>query len=527
MADFSSLSDAELQRIYGGTPSPASADLAGKSDEELLKLYHAPTPVRTWGDTAADAGRFAMTAGVRGLGGALDAISDPLAPLRRLVSPGLERLEQSGRSHPGQALGDAAFDWTGVPEYKPTTPLGRVGLSAAEGGVGGGPFGAGIAALSALGGALGQGTQEATGSERLATLAQLSPGLVAGGAAMRQPAVKPPGTTALRDAGSAGYDALRATGSEYDTKALSDLAVGIQNDITRKGAGSDTAPTTHSILDKVANPQPLTGAGNPSRLTTINDIMAIRENLGGVEGTAKDQFAAGFAKRAIDDFLGSTDPRNVTAGGIGGKDGPALTAAEISQMYRDANANYSAAQRSNLLTGELSKADTGIIERANNQADTSGNFDNAIRQRARALIQSNDAVGGFTPDEISALRDVNKGGFVQNRLADISRVTGGGRSMGSGLAGILSAMASAPYVGGLKSAAIGASLPVAGALARALENSMSRRAINRVDEGVRSRSPLYEEMLAAPQPSRAGDALRGLLPILLAPQPRSKYLQDY
>lgn len=167
-------------------PAPAPAAAAG-FDQYPIVAQASPAPAaqppRSWGDTAADAGRFAMTAAARGLGGLADALTDPLAPVRRLVSPDLERIEQSARPHPGQAAGDAMFSAAGVPEYKPETALGRVGLSAATGAVAGGPFGVGGALLGGAGAALGQGTQEATGNERLATAASLLPGAAVGGAA--------------------------------------------------------------------------------------------------------------------------------------------------------------------------------------------------------------------------------------------------------------------------------------------------------------------------------------------------------
>lgn len=542
---------------------PADAEIAPVAAKPPLADLPADAQLdRGWGDTAADAGRFLMTAGVRGVGGAIDALTDPLAPLRRLISPDLERLEQSGRPHPGEAAGDAAFAATGVPEYKPTSPLGRIGLATAEGGVAGGPMGVGAAALAALSGAMGQGTQEATGNERLATAAGLAPGLAAGGiAAIRGRAPEVPSATALRDAGAAGYDAVRASGLEINPTAVSDLAVRLQNDLTRQGFGSAVAPTTHSILDTIANPPALPAGA--TRVATINDIMALRQNLGNVSGSRQDATAGGQARRAVDDFLSSVDPADITApkstaqiipnpgGGfdihtngpwgvlyatdmaqaqsMAAKYGGGADPAAIAKTYGNANANYAAAQRSNALTGELSRADTGVIERAENQAAAGGsgqNLDNAIRQRTRSIIQDPSAVAGFSTPEIEALRNVVNGGWVQNRLRDYSNITGGGRGLGAAFAGLMSGFGSAPYVGGLKGTLIGASIPLSGSIAKTLENSMSRRQLNRADELVRSRSPLAEELASLPQPSRAGAAFSGLLPSLLAPPPR-RGLLDY
>jgi hypothetical protein len=148
-------------------------------------------------------GRAALTAGVRGLGGLVAGLTDPLAPLRTLLSPDLARLEDAERRAatvppPGEIarrVGNKVFEAT-IPEYEPTTPLGRVGMAAAQGAVGGGALGLGgallrtgaalaplaagtalNASLGGLSGTTGQIASEATGgSERAAILGSLVPG---------------------------------------------------------------------------------------------------------------------------------------------------------------------------------------------------------------------------------------------------------------------------------------------------------------------------------------------------------------
>jgi hypothetical protein len=140
-----------------------------------------------------------MTAGVRGLGNLVSGLSDPLAPVRALVLPKLAEAERSEQRQanvpsPGEIAyraGSGVFNATGVPEYYPSTPLGRVGMAAAQGAIGGGALGLsggllrgaatalptiGNAALGAVSGGTGQGVGEATGSERLGILASLVPG---------------------------------------------------------------------------------------------------------------------------------------------------------------------------------------------------------------------------------------------------------------------------------------------------------------------------------------------------------------
>lgn len=165
-------------------------------------------PGMSWGDW----GRAAMTTGVRGVGGLIEGLTEPLAPLRTLVSPELARLEKGEQRNaavppPGEIarrLGDKVFEAT-IPEYVPTTPLGRVGMAAAQGAIGGGALGAGgallrtgaalaplaagtalNAGLGAASGTTGQVAAEAfPGSERAGVLGSLIPGGAMAAAGLR------------------------------------------------------------------------------------------------------------------------------------------------------------------------------------------------------------------------------------------------------------------------------------------------------------------------------------------------------
>jgi hypothetical protein len=120
--------------------------------EEIAKSFGS-APVATTsaaapagGDSTFNQGlRAAATMGVRGLGGAVDFIVDPLAPLRMMLNPAVEKMEPRPW-HPGAALADKFFELTGIRETQPESTLGRIGLAAGTGAVGGGPFGLSAAA---------------------------------------------------------------------------------------------------------------------------------------------------------------------------------------------------------------------------------------------------------------------------------------------------------------------------------------------------------------------------------------------
>lgn len=328
-----------------------------------------------------------------------------------------------------------------------------------------------------------------------------------------------PSAKELKAEGSAGYDALRKTGLEIDPAAVSQMATGLQNDLTRRGFGATVAPATHSIISDIANPGTL--APGQNRVATIDDILGIRQNLGNVSGTSQEATAGNIAKHAVDDFLSELDPKAV----VGGTTSPQ----DAAKALAEANANYAAAQRSNTLTGALDRGNTGIESQATARAHAANsglNLDNAIRQRVASLLQKEDNLAGFSNLEVAALNNVVEGGGVQNAARRLGNLMGGGQGMHGGAMGTLGAIIGAHAGGGMEGAGAGAAIPIlAGAGAKGLENYLSRRSLNNVDEMVRARSPLADAlagMSGPPAMNRNSAVLRSVLPGLLSPQPASR-----
>jgi hypothetical protein len=167
----------------GGALTPPSTEgLPAGFKLDPLPIPQLPAaPDMNWGDL----GRALATMGVRGTTGLIDAVADPLAPIRRLISPSMERIEQQGSVHPGQMLGNAIMSATGLQDFEPTSPMGRVGMAAGTGAAGGRVFGPVGMVVGGVGGGLGQVAKEATSgwspdnSERAETAAGLVPGLLA------------------------------------------------------------------------------------------------------------------------------------------------------------------------------------------------------------------------------------------------------------------------------------------------------------------------------------------------------------
>jgi hypothetical protein len=174
----------------------------------------------------------------------------------------------------------------------------------------------------------------------------------------------------------------------------------------------------------------------------------------------------------------------------------------LAATQREARANYATSFRANDISGELDRANTGIRERAGirTAATHSGqNLDNALRQRVASFLEKPDNVAGYSQAEIAALNDfVNPGLGARNAARYSSNLLGGGGGLGSGFVGsaatgLGSYMTGNPAFG----MAIGLGAPALGYGLKQGQNALASRALNQVEEMIRMRSPLGEQMQAA------------------------------
>lgn len=207
---------------------------------------------------AGGIGKFATTAAVRGLGGLANFAADPIYAPLYVASPSTAQAEHSiggAWREPGTQIGNALFNYTGIPEYKPESAGGRIGLTAAEGAVAGAPFGVAGALIGGLGGLTGQSTKELTGSDRAAMAAALLPAFgakptykTASSFFPEQAAASTLRNLAGRDepAGGLSIDALRQALEQSDT---------IRQGLTPKPLSiSDVAgPTVQGRAEALAN----------------------------------------------------------------------------------------------------------------------------------------------------------------------------------------------------------------------------------------------------------------------------------
>jgi hypothetical protein len=163
-------------------------------------------------------------------------------------------------------------------------------------------------------------------------------------------------------------------------------------------------------------------------------------------------------------------------------------AAQAAQILRDGRANYAAGKRSETLAA--------ISERANRRAASSNsgqNLDNSIRSRVASALERPKVSGGFDDAERAALEGVAEGSVGTNIMRALGNLGGGGGGIGAAGIGAIGGAAGG-MLGGPAGVAVGLGIPVAANLSKRAANAMTDRALGRVGDITRSRSPLYQQM---------------------------------
>jgi hypothetical protein len=295
------------------------------------------------------------------------------------------------------------------------------------------------------------------------------------GRMMAKPVTGVPSAADLKAAASQGYDAVRGMGVDYASHAVAGLADKTQKALEADGILAELAPQTHAILGKLA-------AAPPDSVAPIASLEAARRALGRAAGNFNnptDQLAARRSIDALTNFVEVADPSTVVAG-------PATAAGNALAAARG---NYAAAMRSEAI-GELANN----TDRRALAANSGLNADNALRSRVASLLQSDRASAGYTPAELDALETAARGTPARNALRWTGNVLGGGGGLGAVVTGGIGATAGSE-LGGLTGMAVGAGVPALGMGAKMVANALTRRALNRVDDMVRTRSPLFQSSI--------------------------------
>lgn len=326
-------------------------------------------------------------------------------------------------------------------------------------------------------------------------------GAVGKGAQLRELPQAAPAASDIKAAAKAGYDQAANSGVELHPDSLKNFSVQIKNDLTAKGIDSDVAEKTFKALDRLEQPQP-NGA-----VVTTNNFRNLQRKLGLVMKSPDptEQLAAGEVLRALNNHM-----ENLPVGDI--VRGTPAEAAQVSQIIKEANANYSAVKSAERFDTKIQKAEL------NSSAANSGqNLENAMRQQVKTILQNPKERRGYTRDELILMEKFVRGKSPANVLRTAGNLLGGG----GGLGAIVSGGAGAAMAGPM-----GIAAPALGWGAKSIGNLMAGKQAAKINNSIRGRSPYAQSLpplLAAPPRSLLGSifpyGLPQSLPMLMGAIP--------
>lgn len=336
------------------------------------------------------------------------------------------------------------------------------------------------AMYGAASGVLG-GAGEMIGGETGKTIGAFAPMLMAFRG--RGAAPKAPSAEALKDQAQQAYRSAEQAGVVISETSVADVVTKMARDAVKEGMHPKLHPRAAAALEAV-------GAEMNMPLT-LERAEVLRRVLKSAASTA-DQSERRLVMRMVDkfdDFVGNLKPTDVIAG-----DAPAATAA-----LSNARNLWSRARKSEFIEDLMERAKTRA-----SQFSGSG-YENALRTEFRNVAMNPKKLRVFSPDEQAAIKQVAKGGPLENMLRMVGKFapTGVVSSALSGGAGFA--------VGGPAGAV---ALPAIGFAARRGATSMTERNAKMAAELMRSGkklSPasrrLLERYLSAAGISTVGSGL--------------------
>lgn len=318
-------------------------------------------------------------------------------------------------------------------------------------------------------------------------------GLIPGATqSMRKSRPPVPTNDELVKAGADGFNQMRATGATYPSSSVKKAADETMIRMNADGFDETLAPKTFAILKQLTEPP----AGS---YATIANLHSARRKFGKIAGNYSDpteQAAAIQARNAVDELIGgfgdmASPPVSPASAGSGAVGRTVEARKAAAKALEEANANYAAGKRSDLIQGIDRAADLRA-----SAANSGQNTGNTIRQRvASALLREKDTAG-FSAAEKDMLEALVRGSRGANATRAAGNILGGGGGLGALVTGGFGAGAGAVLggpVGGMAGAVIP---PLAGGAMKGISNRLTQRALMNADEAIRMRSPLYQKRAA-------------------------------
>ncbi len=289
-----------------------------------------------------------------------------------------------------------------------------------------------------------------------------------------------PSSDALKDVAGAGYDKARDLGVEFSPKSIQDFGSKVSSAMNEDGIDEILAPKTFGILGKL-NKIPEDG------VFTINNYRTLQRSLGNAAKSPDpvERLAAMRAKNELDGFLEDIPLKSVVQG-------TPEQAEHASQIIKEANRNYAAAKRSDMVQGKIDLAEFNT-----STANSGQNLDNAIRQQVKTILRNEKLQRGFSDEELDQMRLIAKGTAPGNILRKVGNILGGGGGLGTFVTAAEGMHAVGPA---------GAAAPVGGWIAKSIGNALTAKQAAKLDEMVRSNSPLARSLTDLAQKKLAAEA---------------------
>lgn len=477
----------------------APADTAG-GDNFFAQFHQAPETdaqpqeVNTVADVAKAAGSGLVKggAGIVGLPADLASIAAlAIDPVARMTGASPEQIAESKRRAAGLPTSDKVLggieNATGFKPYEAQTKAGKFAGTVAEfvpGAVIGGPTKEGASFVAnaarnaikygAVPGALSEAAGQATEGTPFEPVARAATAVLTGGVLAVRDVLKErsaaaraiPSTEAIREAGSALYNASEKQGVVLAPKPLTQAITDIGSAVRTEGLDKDLTPKAFAALNRL---EELKGAS-----PTLKEVDTVRKviNIALKSDVPADTHMAHMMIDGLDSYLNKIQPGQVLSAGN--------PQAAVS-MLRAARTNWATQSKSAIIDG--------IMERAQSRAGqfSQSGMDNAVRTEFRQLAMNPKRIARFTQPEQQAIRYVAQGGKLQNAMRMIGKFAPHGLHSAA-ITGGLGALAGGP---------VGAAAALAGTeAARAVATKMTKDAAARVSAIVRNGGHLPAQLQA-------------------------------
>lgn len=301
------------------------------------------------------------------------------------------------------------------------------------------------------------------------------------------PKVAAPTIEELKTAARADYQSPEVAGLEVKPTTIKNYSQQAKTVLNNEGFDENVAPKTFGILSKLESVP-------TSATVTGQNFNSLRKMLGKAAGSIEpsEKAAASMAIEHLDSFIPAIPGSEVIAGDVGA----------AADKLATARGNYSAAKQAEKIDNRLVQAEVRAAS-----ANSGMNVANTIRQRMADVVLKPKEQRGLLPEEIDAAKAISEGTRTQNAMRAAGNMMGGGLGVGGAAIGVAGALTTP---GG-----IGAVVPLAGAVLKAISNKMTIRQAEKLSEMIRSRAPLassaakYQQAAAAFQANRTPQAIAG------------------